>query len=59
MWEAYRWNGEYTYHAPMAICNGKRVFAGEVVLYCTKVDGQRVEGLMAKVMKFFNNDEVI
>ena len=58
MWEACRWNDDYKYHAPMAICNGKRVFAGEIVVYCTDVDGQRVEGI-AKVMKIFYNDEVI
>ena len=39
----------------MAICDGKRVFVGEIVEYCTRVDGEKVEGIV-KVMKIFYND---
>ena len=58
MWEASRWNEDYRFHAPMAICNGIHVFAGDIIEYDIDDDGQTVEGL-AKVMKFYISEVII
>ena len=53
MWEASRWNDDPTYHAPMVVCNGANVFAGDVVEFCTIHDGIEYAA-NAKLMSFLS-----
>ena len=64
MWEASRWRTDPTYHAPMVICNGKHVFAGDICKVKCRDDGggndEDWEGCFecAKVMSFFVDEKV-
>ena len=58
MWEARRWNDDSTYHAPMVICNGLNVFAGDIVEFHIVDDGSEIIQT-AKVMSFYIDEEVL
>ena len=57
MWEANRWNEDSTYHAPMVVCNGAHVFAGDIVDFCS-VDDESETIHRAKVMSFYTDEDV-